>query len=134
MQVAPEEKGYLRKIPFEPSQCILLCEELKHLYTATTRAKRNLVFFDRSIEKRAPFFHYLQRRGIAQVISDMANKGSMLAILSVPASKLSDWSNRGHHFMKNRLYEHALKSFENAKEPVWALVAYAGVIGISFNL
>ena len=35
------EGGILRALPFDESQHALLCEELKHLYTAITRAKNN---------------------------------------------------------------------------------------------
>lgn len=33
--------GLLRALPFDPMQHALLSEELKHLYTAITRAKSN---------------------------------------------------------------------------------------------
>lgn len=48
---------------------VLLCEELKHLYTALTRAKNNVVIFDSNTAKRAPFFNYLRRLGMAQYVS-----------------------------------------------------------------
>ena len=35
------EEGALRPLPFDERQHSLLCEELKHLYTAITRAKNN---------------------------------------------------------------------------------------------
>lgn len=43
-------------------------QELKHLYTAVTRAKNNVIFFDRDPAKRAPFFHYLRRLGLARIV------------------------------------------------------------------
>lgn len=39
-----------------------LQDELKHLYTAITRAKNSVVFFDRNAAKRAPFYRVLQAR------------------------------------------------------------------------
>ena len=48
-------------------------QELKHLYTAITRAKNNIIIFDRSPEKRAPFFQYLRRRGLARVVRKCAS-------------------------------------------------------------
>lgn len=35
------EEGALRPLPFDERQHVVLCEELKHLYTAITRAKNN---------------------------------------------------------------------------------------------
>jgi ATP-dependent exoDNAse (exonuclease V) beta subunit len=43
----------------------LLCEELKHLYVAITRAKNNLVIFDRDPERRAALYYFLRRLGLA---------------------------------------------------------------------
>jgi len=35
------ERGALRPLPFDAARHVLLSEELKHLYTACTRAKNN---------------------------------------------------------------------------------------------
>ena len=43
--VAKGEESALRMLPFDEHQHVLLCEELKHLYTAITRAKNNGVVF-----------------------------------------------------------------------------------------
>ena len=70
MQVEVEagDKGALR-LAWEACPDVLLCEELKHLYTALTRAKNNVVIFDSNTAKRAPFFNYLRRLGMAQYVS-----------------------------------------------------------------
>ncbi len=39
--------GDLRPLEFNAAGHVLLAEELKHLYTAITRAKNNVVIFDR---------------------------------------------------------------------------------------
>ena len=65
------DKGALR-LAREACPDVLLCEELKHLYTALTRAKNNVVVFDSNTAKRAPFFHYLRRLGMAQYVSRSA--------------------------------------------------------------
>ena len=54
---------------FDPSSHVLLQEELKHLYTAITRAKCNVVIFDRSNEKRAPFYNVLRAMGMARMVN-----------------------------------------------------------------
>jgi superfamily I DNA/RNA helicase len=58
--------GALRSLQFSENKHVLLCEELKHLYTAITRAKNNVVIFDQNPTKRAPFYHYLRRCGLAR--------------------------------------------------------------------
>lgn len=42
---------------------------MQHLYTAITRAKNNVVIFDRSASKRAPFYHLLNSLGLARVVT-----------------------------------------------------------------
>ena len=64
VKVDAEEKGCLRCSRNEPD--VLLCEEYKQLYTAMTRAKNNIIIFDRNPRKHAPIFHYLRRLGLAQ--------------------------------------------------------------------
>ncbi|GMH41224.1 hypothetical protein BSKO_09134 [Bryopsis sp. KO-2023] len=122
-----ESQGYLRCEKFDSNRHILLCEELKHLYTAVTRAKSNLVFFDSDPEKRAPFFHFLQRLGQAKLMTKAGSEDSTL-VLSNRMSKPKDWVSRGKNFMGNRSFELALRCFESAKDPVWSLVAHAQVL------
>ena len=71
VEVDPSDKGALR-LAREACPDVLLCEELKHLYTALTRAKNNVVVFDSNTAKRAPFFNYLRRLGMAQYVSRSA--------------------------------------------------------------
>ena len=70
MEAAPADKGALRVARADPD--VLLCEELKQLYTALTRAKNNVIMFDSNMAKRAPFFNYLRRLGMAQYVSRSA--------------------------------------------------------------
>ncbi len=67
VEAAPADKGALRAARADPD--VLLCEELKQLYTALTRAKNNVIMFDSNMAKRAPFFNYLRRLGMAQYVS-----------------------------------------------------------------
>lgn len=71
VEVDPNDKGALR-LAREACPDVLLCEELKHLYTALTRAKNNVVVFDSDVAKRAPFFNYLRCLGMAQYVSGSA--------------------------------------------------------------
>lgn len=72
VEVDASDKGTLR-LAREACPDVLLCEELKHLYTALTRAKNNVVIFDSNTAKRAPFFNYLRRLGMAQYVSRSAS-------------------------------------------------------------
>lgn len=46
----------------------MLNGELKHLYTAITRARVNLWIFDENEDKRAPAFQYFVKQQLVQVV------------------------------------------------------------------
>lgn len=75
--MSPVDRGALRLARAQPD--VLLCEELKQLYTALTRAKNNVIMFDSNMAKRAPFFNYLRRLGMAQYVSrsDASNQHAL---------------------------------------------------------
>lgn len=54
--------------PFNPAQHKVLCEELKHLYTAITRAKNSVIIFDDNPTARAPFYYFLSRLGLSKLV------------------------------------------------------------------
>lgn len=58
-----------RPLEFDPSKHKVLNSELKHLYTAITRARVNLWFFDEDKESRAPMFEYFQKLGLVKVVT-----------------------------------------------------------------
>ena len=67
-QDAQEAASDLRPLVFDAAQHVVLSEELKHLYTAITRAKNAVVIYDSNPKKRAPFFYYLRTLKLASVV------------------------------------------------------------------
>ncbi|WAR27596.1 TRNK1-like protein [Mya arenaria] len=76
-----------RPLNFNPNQHKVLNSELKHLYTALTRARVNVWIFDEDDDKRAPMFEYFKAR------------------------KLVKGLERGEDFMRHSLYTVAAKCF-----------------------
>lgn len=58
-----------RPLAFDPNQHKVLNSELKHLYTAVTRARVNVWIFDEDQDKRAPMFEYFKARKLTRNIS-----------------------------------------------------------------
>ncbi len=84
----------------------MLSEELKHLYTAITRAKNAVVIFDSNPQKRAPFFHYLRSLKLASVVKNLLVDGkdaSKLSLREVQDSP-AEWCKRGKNLLDNKLY------------------------------
>jgi hypothetical protein len=64
-----EVAGVLRTLDFNEHSHAALCSELKHLYTAITRARVRVVIYDEDAASRAPLFYYLTRRGLCDTVS-----------------------------------------------------------------
>lgn len=58
-----------RPLAFDPNQHKILNSELKHLYTAVTRARVNVWIFDENQDKRAPMFEYFKARKLTKNIT-----------------------------------------------------------------
>lgn len=105
--MSPSELGLsgarLDGLPFDDSQHKLLCEELKHLYTAVTHAKNAVVFFDSDPHAHAAFYYLLARLGLARVVAGtlQLEDGKDLHQLGLPRARprtgsatLKRWSER----------------------------------------
>jgi len=127
MEINRSKKGHLRMEQFDDRKHVLLCEELKHLYTAVTRAKNNLIIFDKNEAKREPMFHYLETLGLAHVVRNLLKDGLDAPTYSLSQTRSSpeEWAKRGYNLYMNSLHELATQCFERACDPVWALVADA---------
>ena len=70
--IAEESLEKHRPLEFDHRHHVILSEELKHLYTAITRARVRVAFFDSNTSKRAPMWHFMQQLGLVQPIHDLA--------------------------------------------------------------
>ncbi|KXZ49100.1 hypothetical protein GPECTOR_23g31 [Gonium pectorale] len=127
--VTPPDPGAVRTLEFDDRAHVLLAEELKHLYTALTRAKNNVVIFDRNPAKRAPFYHLLQSLGIARTVHKSLLEDGRDAVryglTQQATSSRAEWAKRARNLMENHNYAMAKKAFIQATDPVRAEVADA---------
>lgn len=66
-----------RPLAFDPNQHKVLNSELKHLYTAVTRARVNVWIFDEDRDKRAPMFEYFKARKLTRNITSAEVENGM---------------------------------------------------------
>ena len=111
-----------RPLEFDERQHKMLNSELKFLYTALTRAKCNLWIYDSNRTKRAPMFHYFQKRDLVKVVSvpssgkdgeDSSAVESMIAAVS----SSEDWKKQGDYFKKRCLWDLAILCYSKAGLP-----------------
>lgn len=109
-----------RPLEFNPDKHKVLNSEFKFLYTAITRARVNVWFFDEDEETRAPVFEYFQKLGLVRVIrmSGERNETDQLTSMFVERSTEAEWSQQGHYFYNKELWEVAVKCFTMARDPV----------------
>ena len=107
-----------RPLEFDPDKHKVLNSEFKFLYTAITRARVNVWFFDEDEEVRAPVFEYFQKLNLVRVIrmSGEANETDQLTSMFVERSTEAEWCQQGHYFYNKELWEVAVKCFTMAGE------------------
>jgi tetratricopeptide (TPR) repeat protein len=86
----------------------LRTQELKHLYTAITRARVRVIIYDQDIRKRAPMFYYLEKRQLVQTLASFAGETFMPMAVH---SGVDEWRAQGKNLRDNGLYQLAAKCF-----------------------
>ena len=103
-----------RPLKFDPEKHKVLNSEFKYLYTAITRARVNVWFFDEDKESRAPVFEYFQRLGLVNVVAmgdREAGSSGELASMFAAKSTPEEWRKGGMRFYKHRLWVAAIQCF-----------------------
>ncbi|XP_066484289.1 TPR and ankyrin repeat-containing protein 1 isoform X2 [Tiliqua scincoides] len=92
-----------------PEMYKMLNGELKHLYTAITRARVNLWIFDENEDKRAPAFQYFVKQKLVQVVKkDEDFDDSMFVKTSTP----QEWIAQGEYYAKHQCWKVAAKCYQ----------------------
>ena len=115
--------GALRPLPFDPVHHVVLGEELKHLYTAITRAKSNVIFSDRSPKLRAPFYRLLRSLGLARAVRESLLADGTHHGLSRVRSGPAEWAARARNLLDNEQPGVAADCFARAGDAPRSLAA-----------
>ena len=94
-----------RPLKFNPMEHSILLSELKHLYTALTRARCRIIVFDEDHQKRAPMFELFERSGLMKVTT-IEEEGSQ-EVFAVQTSSAADWYLQGTVLEENQHYSQA---------------------------
>lgn len=117
---AVRSSSRLTAVDFDAQVHLVLCEELKMLYVALTRARKRAFLFDSSLERRAPLFDYLAALGVAE--QGLERQLSATA-RKQPKNSVADWQQRAANFEQNKLWTKAEECFLRAGETARALHA-----------
>ncbi|KAL9962912.1 hypothetical protein ACROYT_G032063 [Oculina patagonica] len=106
-----------RPLAFDPDKHKILNSELKQLYTAVTRARAKVWFFDEDEENRRPVFEYFEQLGLAEIVTlETGNKKSSPGTLSLEnmfpkESSLEEWEKQGTFFYNKKVWKAAETCF-----------------------
>ncbi|EKX52227.1 hypothetical protein GUITHDRAFT_102129 [Guillardia theta CCMP2712] len=104
--------GMLRALDFSDREHQVLCEELKCLYTALTRARARAIIYDTDLRKRTAFYYFLKARELVQVASAFEDGGeSPTARSFATATSAEEWRKQGMNLMERGLFDLATKCF-----------------------
>ena len=104
--------GMLRPLEFDEKAHLVLCEELKHLYTAMTRARVRVIMYEEDEAKRAPMYYFLQRKELCEIISMLSQTFSCDSFARKTSRE--EWRQQGENLRNVRLYKLASKCFEKS--------------------
>ena len=99
----------------DQSKLSLLCTELKHLYVAITRPKRNLIIFDESPDKRRHVQDFWDYMNVVDFIQqkDLSKTDKNITDYKIIAQRTSSdaWKIQGERMMSHKFYDQAAKCF-----------------------
>jgi hypothetical protein len=102
--------GMLRSMDFNEQAHQILCCELKHLYTAITRARVRVIIYDQDAACRAPLFYYLTRRDLCETVSVLEQASSSAKGFAVETSA-EEWRAQGKNLLGHKMFQLAAKCF-----------------------
>ncbi|CAE7306796.1 TRANK1, partial [Symbiodinium sp. CCMP2592] len=119
-----------RKRPqFENFRHALLCSELKHLYTAVTRTKHVLLFFEEDSAKASHVFKMWEDLGLVSSsgLMDESNEKARAQIHQHAGENRGkeSWVHMGHSLLNRQLYEQARSAFLRAEDQKMANICEA---------
>ena len=106
-----------RPLSFNPDKHKILNSELKQLYTAVTRARAKIWFFDEDEENRRPVFEYFEQLGLADVVTveagtqESSDGAQSLENMFSKESSVEEWKKQGAFFYSKKLWKVAEKCF-----------------------
>ncbi|KAH3763650.1 P-loop nucleoside triphosphate hydrolase superfamily protein [Pelomyxa schiedti] len=92
---------------------LILCSELKHLYTAITRARRLLVMVDDFYEEQHMFADYLAQQEVIS-LQDTLTSDQMDQLASESHTSPEEWKNTAFKMMTKGMYTEAASCFHFA--------------------
>lgn len=89
-----------------------LLAELKHLYTAITRARMNLWIYDEGAEESKPFYYYCLANDLARLVNTSNENSDAESLIFAAPSPYEQWSKQGDYYFNLRKWDLAMNCYE----------------------
>ena len=109
-----ERLHQLRRDEKQEERLKSLSAELKHLYTAITRARMNLWIYDEGEEVRKPFFYYCLIKDLARLVATDSQTADSDSLMFAAPSPDEQWSKQGDFYFNMGKWELAIKCYSKA--------------------
>jgi hypothetical protein len=91
-----------RPLAFDLQRHKILLDELRHLYTAVTRARVNVWIYEESASKCRPMFDFLIRNGLVDVMSGAEMGSNTAGLTKGTSTSTADWDRQGHNLLAKK--------------------------------
>lgn len=105
----------------------ILLDELRHLYTAVTRARVNVWIYDENVEKRDALFRFLQAKDLVRVASKVTELHE-LKITDGMRTSPEEWLAQGNNLFRKGAFALAEFCFKKANEARLTALARANFL------
>ncbi|CAD8101190.1 unnamed protein product [Paramecium primaurelia] len=89
-----------------------LCNELKYLYVAATRAKNRLIIFDEQPDKRSKIQDLWQSLNLIQILDESYFQNAKEMNKIITQNTKEEWYATGMKMFANKYYDQAIKCFD----------------------
>ena len=127
---ARKKSGFLRDLQFNEAKHKILLDELRHLYTAVTRARVNIWIYDESEEFRAPMFELFEAKGLVRAVISILDLDE-LKITKGALTSQEEWIAQGKNLFDKGAFQLAQTCFSKGQNTRLSAIAQANYLARS---
>jgi len=122
--VLGSDAQHYRKVKFEHNRHSILCSELKHLYVAVTRPRKNLYIFERDMANVKPMLSYWMENRTEPLVR-IADAHKFVSRGIVRSTTPEEWRKQGKIMLEHQYYPQAVQCFTYSNDDDLLLQATA---------
>ena len=114
--ITDEHISHSNFMVFDHNRHSILCSELKQLYVALTRARKNVFIFEKDFKNLSSILRYW--KSFSDPLIKMADIQSFIEKGIVKSTSIDEWKKQGLIMLENQYYPQAIQCFTYAKDEI----------------